>query len=85
MFECESGGRIANVIGIPVLMCLQCASKGKTCVYTQSKRGGSRIRRKRVPPTESEIQTDNSQLNGCSLSILPESNQGTAMLSQLCK
>jgi hypothetical protein len=50
------------------------------CVYTQSKRGGSRIRKKRVSPSESALSSDNSEFNHCTLSILPEVNQGNYIL-----
>lgn len=42
-------------------------------MYTQSKRGGSRIRKKRAAQSEA---SDNKDLNQCTLSVLPETNQG---------
>ncbi|KAJ5042448.1 uncharacterized protein L3040_004996 [Drepanopeziza brunnea f. sp. 'multigermtubi'] len=58
--------------------CSNCITRGKTCVYTQSKRGGSRIRRKRVSTeSQSSPKFNNKELNQCALSIMPESEEGT--------
>ncbi|KAI9053126.1 hypothetical protein LZ554_003393 [Drepanopeziza brunnea f. sp. 'monogermtubi'] len=57
--------------------CSNCTTRGKTCVYTQSRRGGSRIRRKRVSTdSESSPKFNNKELNQCALSIMPESEEG---------
>ncbi|CAL3962902.1 unnamed protein product [Diplocarpon coronariae] len=59
--------------------CSKCINKGKTCVYTQSKRGGSRIRRRRVSTESGEgsPKFNNTDLNQCVLSVLPELEEGT--------
>ncbi|KAL2070283.1 hypothetical protein VTL71DRAFT_13309 [Oculimacula yallundae] len=62
--------------------CSNCINRGKSCVYTQSKRGGSRIRRRRVSGEELEgVERspvfNNNDLNACALSILPELEEGT--------
>ncbi|KAH8602004.1 hypothetical protein B0O99DRAFT_680155 [Bisporella sp. PMI_857] len=54
--------------------CANCSTKGKACVYTQSKRGGARIR-KRKTSSENEAVLSNKDFNHCALSILPENNQ----------
>ncbi|PBP25582.1 C6 zinc finger domain protein [Diplocarpon rosae] len=56
-----------------------CINRGKTCVYTQSKRGGSRVRRRRVSTESGEgsPKFNNTELNQCALSILPELEEGT--------
>ncbi len=48
-------------------------------MYTQSKRGGSRIRRRRVSTESGERSPsiNNKELNQCALSILPELEEGT--------
>jgi hypothetical protein len=66
------------------LIRLQCITKGKACVYTQSKRGGSRIRKRRVSSSDSEaVLSDNREFNHVALSILPELNQGNCVLAIL--
>lgn len=57
------------------LISMQCATKGKTCVYTQSRRGGSRIRKRRGSSSAKELKDlnlDNADFNHVPLSILPE-------------
>ncbi|CAG8949070.1 hypothetical protein HYFRA_00002199 [Hymenoscyphus fraxineus] len=60
--------------------CTSCAAKGKSCVYTQSRRGGSRIRKRGGSASVRDLKDvnllDNSNFNHVPLSILPESNQG---------
>jgi hypothetical protein len=53
------------------LTILQCKHRKKNCVYTQSKRGGARIRKK-AAITERKPSANNSELNHCPLSILPQ-------------
>lgn len=50
-------------------------------MYTQSKRGGSRIRRRRVSLGEQESgerspKINNNELNACALSVMPELEEG---------
>lgn len=50
-------------------------------MYTQSKRGGSRIRRRRVSLGEQENgerspKINNNELNACALSVMPELEEG---------
>ncbi|EPE30812.1 hypothetical protein GLAREA_03779 [Glarea lozoyensis ATCC 20868] len=56
-----------------------CSTKGKACLYTQSRRGGSRIRKKRGEPSSRDLKAatvlDNNDFNQVSLSILPELHQ----------
>jgi len=61
--------------------CSNCINRGKSCVYTQSKRGGSRIRRRRVSLGEQESgerspKINNNELNACALSVMPELEEG---------
>ncbi|KAK0119470.1 hypothetical protein ONS95_010918 [Cadophora gregata] len=60
--------------------CSNCINRGKSCVYTQSKRGGSRIRRRRVSVGETGERSpkiNNNELNACALSVMPELEEGT--------
>ncbi|KAH9213606.1 hypothetical protein DL95DRAFT_390398, partial [Leptodontidium sp. 2 PMI_412] len=64
--------------------CSNCINRGKTCVYTQSKRGGSRIRRRRISVGGQDQDSgsrspkiNNSELNACALSVMPELEEGT--------
>ncbi|CAG8981037.1 hypothetical protein HYALB_00008191 [Hymenoscyphus albidus] len=60
--------------------CTSCTAKGKSCIYTQSRRGGSRIRKRGGSSSVRDLKDvnllDNSNFNHVPLSILPESNQG---------
>ncbi|KAH7411392.1 C6 zinc finger domain-containing protein [Cadophora sp. MPI-SDFR-AT-0126] len=61
--------------------CSNCINRGKSCVYTQSKRGGSRIRRRRVSvgdqaSGEHSPKINNNELNACALSVMPELEEG---------
>jgi hypothetical protein len=81
VFQCKRNG-VGIWKGPGANMIAQCTTKGKTCVYTQSKRGGSRIRKKRVTP---EALSDNNKFNQCTLSILPDFNQGNISLTKTSK
>ncbi|KUJ06822.1 uncharacterized protein LY89DRAFT_661403 [Mollisia scopiformis] len=62
--------------------CSNCLNRNKTCVYTASKRGGSRIRRRKLSiDEEKSLSTNNSELNHCALSILPELDEVAASFS----
>ncbi|CZT11182.1 related to C6 finger domain protein [Rhynchosporium graminicola] len=65
--------------------CSNCINRGKACVYTQSKRGGSRIRRRRASMTDDHESGErspilnNNDLNPCALSTLPELEEGNLL------
>ncbi|PVH68792.1 hypothetical protein DL98DRAFT_542133 [Cadophora sp. DSE1049] len=71
----------SSKIGYPTNRNPKCINRGKSCVYTQSKRGGSRIRRRRVSLGEQESgerspTINNNELNACALSVMPELEEG---------